>query len=46
LAGVDGFGKAVLVINEGTGTANTQNTQMETREDRVYLLSKRITGCA
>jgi GxxExxY protein len=25
---------------------NTQNTQMETGEDRVNLLSKRIIGCA
>jgi GxxExxY protein len=25
---------------------NTQNTQMETDEDRVNLLSKRIIGCA
>ena len=25
---------------------NTQNTQMETSEDRVNLLSKRIIGCA
>ncbi len=25
---------------------NTQNTQMDTGEDRVNLLSKRIIGCA
>jgi hypothetical protein len=25
---------------------NTQNTQMETGEDRTNLLSKRIIGCA
>jgi GxxExxY protein len=25
---------------------NTQNTQIETREDRVNLLSRRIIGCA
>jgi GxxExxY protein len=49
------IGKVVRAVNQENGTAkhprveargHAQNTQMDTGEDRVNLLSKRIIGCA